>query len=341
MPANYTFSLTYACNSRCHSCGVWKKDKKEVDQFLSPEEWTKIFSSLGRSPFWVTLSGGEPFLRNDIVDIYKNLVRICQPKIVNIPTNGSLTDSVYQKVKEMLSVSQKTNLTINLSLDGIGNQHDNIRGVKGSFDRFKKTYDLLRKIDNPNFTLGVHTVVSKMNYKEIPKIHDYIINELKPDSFVSEVAERRVELETEDLDIALEAEDYEKVANYLATNVSKKTDKKVSWLTMGFRREYYLLAEEILKRKKQVIPCYAGITSAQIAPNGDVWPCCVRADRIGNLEEADFDFKKIWFSKKADLVRKSIKNKECYCPLANASYTNLLVHPLSLIRIVSNLLKNL
>jgi hypothetical protein len=46
---------------------------------------------------------------------------------------------------------------------------------------------------------------------------------------------------------------------------------------------------------------------------------------MGNLRDVDYDFRKIWFSKAADNFRKSVKHRECYCPLANSSYTNMLL----------------
>jgi hypothetical protein len=54
-----------------------------------------------------------------------------------------------------------------------------------------------------------------------------------------------------------------------------------------------------------------------------------------NLRSVDYDFKRVWFSKEADTIRASIKNKECHCPLANASYTNMLMHAPTLAKVGS------
>src|SRR5260370_7725458 len=72
--------------------------------------------------------------------------------------------------------------------------------------------------------------------------------------------------------------------------------------------------------------CLAGIAWAQIAPNGDVWTCCIRAESVGNLREHEYDFRAVWTTAQAAELRRSIKAGECYCPLANASYTNMLCH---------------
>src|SRR5258706_159648 len=100
----------------------------------------------------------------------------------------------------------------------------------------------------------------------------------------------------------------------------------VSRITQAFRDRYYDLVKRTLVEQRQVIPCLAGIASAQIAPNGDVWTCCIRAESVGNLREHDYDFRATWSTAKAAELRRSIKAGECYCPLANDSYTNMLCH---------------
>ncbi|PYX83796.1 MAG: hypothetical protein DMG68_21840, partial [Acidobacteria bacterium] len=73
--------------------------------------------------------------------------------------------------------------------------------------------------------------------------------------------------------------------------------------------------------------------------DGTVWPCCVRADNLGNLRDHNYDFKTIWFGEKIKEVRRSIAAKECHCPLANASYTNMLHDLPTLGRVAGNLMR--
>ena len=87
-----------------------------------------------------------------------------------------------------------------------------------------------------------------------------------------------------------------------------------------------------------MIACYAGWVSAQIYADGTVWPCCVRADKLGNLREHGYDFRSIWFGEEIKEVRKSIAAKECHCPLANASYTNMLHDVPTLARVARKVL---
>ena len=88
-----------------------------------------------------------------------------------------------------------------------------------------------------------------------------------------------------------------------------------------------------------MLPCYAGVASAHIAPNGDVWTCCIRAEPIGNLREVSYDLRQIWKSQRADELRDSIRRGECYCPLANAAYSSMLCDPPSLVKVGQHLLK--
>jgi MoaA/NifB/PqqE/SkfB family radical SAM enzyme len=87
-----------------------------------------------------------------------------------------------------------------------------------------------------------------------------------------------------------------------------------------------------LLERTQVIDCYAGWASCQVGPNGDVWSCCIRAESTGNLRDTGYDIAPIWFGEEMARMRRSIANKECACPMANASYANMLLHPPTLAR---------
>jgi hypothetical protein len=108
----------------------------------------------------------------------------------------------------------------------------------------------------------------------------------------------------------------------------------------AFRLEYYRLAKRILAERRQVIPCYAGLTSCHIAADGDLWGCCVRAEPVGNLRDVDYDVGRLWWAPRAARFRRSVRNRECQCPLANAGYTNMLMHAGSLLRVGRNVARS-
>jgi len=320
LPLNLTVSLTYRCNSRCKTCNIYKK---KVSEFTLAE-FEKTFQSIGTIPFWLTMSGGEPFLRKDIVDICKSAYENCRPKIINIPTNGILYDIIPEKVSQIAQNSPDAQIIVNLSIDEIGEKHDEIRNVKKNYEKVTETFNRLKKLPYPNLTVGIHSVISKYNVKNFQKIYEKL-NRLKPDSYITEIAEERVELGTIGEDISPSIEDYYQAVDFLSKKITEKNHKGISNITQAFRIKYYDLAKRILKEKRQILPCYAGFISGQIAPNGDVWACCIKADSMGNLRDVNYNFEKIWFSNQAEKIRNPIRDKKCFCPLANASYTNMLV----------------
>jgi sulfatase maturation enzyme AslB (radical SAM superfamily) len=93
--------------------------------------------------------------------------------------------------KQVLEKCPDAEVVVNLSLDGVGKEHDTIRGVPGNFGRFTDTYERLKRLkgEYSNFNVSVHTVVSNFNVGKLAEIYDYVTR-LRPDSFICEVAEK-------------------------------------------------------------------------------------------------------------------------------------------------------
>lgn len=300
---------------------------------LTLEEWDKVLASLGDAPYWFTISGGEPLMYPGIVDLAKLVYKHNKPGIINIPTNAILK-SGPERVEQILSSCPDTQVIINLSLDGVGEKHDIIRGVPGNFTKFEERlarYFELREA-YANLTVGIHSVVSVFSVGHLDELISYA-DQSGADQFITEIAEPRVELDTVGLPITPDPQSYSQAIDRLIAYVESKQFTGLSRITEAFRVEYYKLVKRILDEEDQVIDCYAGWASTQIYADGSVWPCCVRADNLGNLRDHNYDFKEIWFGEAIKEVRRSIAAKECYCPLANASYTNMLLDVPTLSRV--------
>jgi MoaA/NifB/PqqE/SkfB family radical SAM enzyme len=335
LPINVTISVTFNCPSRCLTCNVTSRKAKE----LSVDEYRKIFRSLGRDPFWVTISGGEPFLRPDLADIVDVIVAESRPQIVNIPTSGTTHKHIFELLPRMLQATRGMQFTVNFSLDEIGERHDAIRRTPRNW---VKTLESIRfakslKKDFPHLVVGIHSVISVFNVKRFPEIYDELLA-LEPDSYITEVAEERAELLTVGTGITPPPEDYAEAVDFLIRRMKASRRSGFASVVEAFRLEYYELVKRILSERRQVIRCYAGLTSCHIAADGDLWGCCVRAEPVGNLRDADYDFARLWQGEAARRFRRSVKNLECQCPLANASYTNMLMDAGSLLRVGRNLL---
>lgn len=336
LPLNITLSPSPRCNSRCKTCNIWMKREDE----LTLAEWDKVLRSLGRAPYWFTISGGEPFMFKGLVELAQMAYQYNRPGIINIPTN-SLVSSIPDQVQRIAESCPESRLIINLSLDGVGEKHDFIRGVAGNFVKFERTLEALLDLRDSlsNLTLGIHSVISVFNVQNLDEIAAYA-SQSGADQFITEIAEHRVELDTVGLPITPDKEAYARAIDRLVAHVEKRRYRDIARITETFRVEYYKLVKRLLDEEDQVIACYAGWASAQIYANGSVWPCCVRADELGNLREFNYDFNEIWFGEKIQAVRRSIAARECHCPLANAAYTSMLHDLPTLARVGSRILRS-
>jgi MoaA/NifB/PqqE/SkfB family radical SAM enzyme len=337
LPFSLVVSVSFRCNSKCKTCGVWRKPNDD----MSVEEWRKVFANLGRAPFYLTFTGGEPTLRADLHELVIAGAELCHPSVITIPTNGLLTRRILDQVNQICASAPRSQIGINLSLDGVGHEHDEIRNVPGNWDRALETWQGLKELQarHQNLVLSVHTVVSKYNAHRIRDIVEGL-EFLAPDSYITEVAEERVELDTVGWDITPAPEEYAPIADYLSGRARGVPAVGLARLTQAFRAQYYQLAKRILQQQKQVIPCQAGWASGHIAPNGDVWSCCIRAEPVGNLRNAGYDLRPIWFEQVGQmrLLRRSIANRECACPMANASYANMLLHLPTMLKVTRDVI---
>ena len=348
LPLNLTFSVTNICQSRCKTCNIWElysKHPEKRDQELSLDEIEKIFRSMGHV-YIFNISGGEPFLRSDFTEIIKLACRYLTPGIIHIPTNAIAADLVEKKIKEILRFLKtdfpSVHLTVKPSLDHIGNKHDEIRGIPGNFQKVMMLYQRLKSLQPgfSNFHVELGTVISTWNVNDIEEIASFVTS-LGMDSYRNEIAEQRSEMFNTEHDITPSADEYEQAIDYFVHQIKANMRNRLFFhrITSAFRLVYYALAIRILREKRQVIPCYAGISNAHLSPYGDIWACCTLGydKSMGNLRDHNYDFKAIWNSQDAKEIRTDIRNGACHCPLANQAYSNILLHGPSLLKVVRNI----
>lgn len=350
-PITLTFSVTNRCQSRCKTCGIWKiypNKWQDPSNELKLDEIEKIFKSIGSKIYFFNLSGGEPFLRDDLPEIVEAAVTYLKPAIIHSPTNAIATKRVVQGTRRILEMLKakglNTPVTIKPSLDGIGKLHDEIRGVPGNWDKLMATISELKKLQDEyeNFHLEIGTVVSNFNKEHLDEIEDFV-HRLGVQSYRNEIAEQREEFFNIGDPITPTGEEYAQLMKKFAKKIRQnlKNKKKLARITESLRLVYYELAAKIVVQNKQVIPCYAGISNVHLTPHAELWPCCVLgyAKSLGNVRNENYDFWKVWQGKKASTVRKYIQTKRCACPLANQSYSNIITNSKQLVAVISNLWK--
>ena len=200
-PITLTFSVTSACQSLCKTCQIgklYRQDPQRVKNNLSLEEIEKIFKSMGHIYFF-NISGGEPFLRKDLPQIVELACKYLKPGIIHSPTNAIATKQIEKSTIRILEIMKesapKAVLTIKPSIDGIGEKHDEIRGVKGNFNKLLETISRLKELQkgHPEFHVELGTVVSNFNIDDLDEIEDYV-HSLGVESYRNEIAEQREEL---------------------------------------------------------------------------------------------------------------------------------------------------
>lgn len=336
VPLSMVFVTTLKCNSRCKTCFIWR-NKKSKNSELTLEEYKKIFQSLGKI-YWVTVGGGEPFLRKDFIEIVINICKYLRPKIINIPTNGSMPDEIFKVMSQLVATYPNTKFILNLSVDHIGEKHDWIRGMEGNFHLLSQTIERLKTIKRSNFMLGIHTVISKFNSNEFQYIYYWINKNFQPDFYIIENAQIREEFMNEEVDLLREPEDYVKAIDFFLGKIKSARMYGFQKLKRAMRITYYNSVKKSLILNTRPYTCYAGHASCQVNLDGEVWACATKGYVMGNLRNYDYNFKTLWSSVQANNVRQEIKKNECSCYLSNAAYTNILLNPGKLFQVFKNLL---
>lgn len=342
-PMTLTYSVTAACQSRCKTCQIgamFCQDPTRSQKDLKLDEIEKIFQSM-KPVYFFNMSGGEPFMRTDLPEIVELACKYLKPRVIHTPTNAILSDKIITDTEKIIRIIQEYDptvpFTVKPSIDGIGDKHDEIRGVKGNFQCLIKTIEGLKKLESnyDTFHLELGTVISNFNIDDLGEIEDFV-HSLGVESYRNEVAECRTEFFNLQDPITPPAEVYQKLIKEFARKVEENIGKKrkLARMTEAMRVVYYDIAGQILEEKRQVIPCYAGVSNVHINYDGGVWPCCVLGydQQMGNLRDFDYNFEALWYSERANEIRKYIKEKNCACPLANQGYSNLLLHTPSLFK---------
>ncbi len=338
MPMTLTFSVTNRCQSRCLTCRIWQlyreHPERETEE-LSLSEIEAIFRSLGHVYFF-NVSGGEPYLRDDLAQIIALAVKYLKPGIMHIPTNGlaptRIQDTTRRILQDLAAQPNPIPLTIKPSLDGIGEEQDRIRGVPGNWQRTLETIKRLQELQRqyPYLHVEVGTVVSTANMAHLDEIAAFV-HTLGVESYRNEIAEQRAEFFNWGDPITPSAEQYRRLmADFAARTWEAAPHKRsLAQMTESLRLVYYDVASRILAEGRQVLPCYAGWSNAHINPYGQVWPCCVLGyDKpLGDLRASGLDFRRVWHSAQAAEVRRFIRRGGCACPLANQAYSNILCDP--------------
>ena len=345
-PLTLTFSVTAACQSRCKTCNignVYLANPGLAKDNLTLEEIEKVFRSLGPIYFF-NVSGGEPFMRPDLAEIIRLACIHLKPKLIHIPTNGIAPKHIDKTARKILAIMKdhlpaNVPISIKPSIDGIGAMHDYVRGYQGNFNLLEKTIDVLLQIrrEDPRLHVDLGTVISNLNLHHLDEIEDWV-HARGIESYRHEIAEQRAEFHNLGDPITPPAEVYEQLIGRFKEKILRNIRSKavLTRTTEAVRMVYYDVAVQILKQRRQVTPCYGGISNIHMNYNGEIWPCCVLGGEqaLGRVREWNYDLPALLRSTQARAARRYIADGNCACPLANQWLNNVLLTPRHMLKVL-------
>lgn len=321
--------VTDVCNAHCGHCLLGAV--RPATQELSVDEYEKISRSMGKILFLLP-TGGEPFLRDDLSEIVRIFCRNNRVANVGIPTNGSLTVKVVEQVRRMLAENPGVDLAIDVSIDALGEEHDRLRALPGLFEKCLWTLRELQKIEKEhrNFNVNVCTTMSAFNQKNALETTSVLRREHGVRNINNLVARKGARSESA---LGVDARLYEAWAKRLREET--ETDllngyhdypgADVINAMKNIRQD--MITRIVRGEKGYQVPCYAANLAGVIYAGGDVYPCEILEEPLGNLREVNYDFRKIWFSKKTEEVRLRIRETKCYCTYECFLTNNILFTP--------------
>jgi len=314
------FAITYMCNSRCKHCNIWKiyNNNSIIDDELKIDDIIYIFknSKYLRNIEKLSLTGGEPFLRNDIVDIISFFMDFYKNISLTIPTNAVDINLFIDKLENILKKYSLRSLYISISLDGNSQTHNYIRGIKSNYSNVLKLIDMieyLKKCYNNNYLkYGISFTITPINYNQIVDIYNF--SKTKNIGYGIQMAQNSSSF-YRNSSILFEFDDrmLRKINSEIDIIIKECYEYKLPFRNRLFDMVPYYIAN-IVKFKRyhtMINRCYSGTHSCFMDPYGNIYPCIMIVDKIGNLKENKFD--DIWCSKEAIAMRNFINKKKCSC----------------------------
>ncbi|MBA3009844.1 MAG: radical SAM protein [Proteobacteria bacterium] len=295
LPTDACIILTYRCQMRCQMCNIWQHPT-DIEKEITADELQMLPGGFE----FINLTGGEPFLRDDLEDI----IRVLSPKTKRIV----VSTSGYHYEKILRIVPQFTNVGVRVSIEGLSQKNDELRGRTGGFDRGMKTLLGLQKLGFKDIGFGI--TVSNNNSGDMLWLYELSRSmglEFATATFHNSYYFHKDDNQITNIDKV--CDDFRKLAHF-----QMKENKPKSW----FRALFNLGLIRYINQEKRMLPCEAGTTNFFIDPYGDVYPCNGLEEKywkesMGNIRNVQ-NFEEIWNSPKASAVREKVATcpKNCW-----------------------------
>jgi MoaA/NifB/PqqE/SkfB family radical SAM enzyme len=322
-PFKLTLIVTWTCDCRCRMCNIWQRPKPK-DRMTVDEVRTFFRKNPGFS--WVNLSGGEIFTRPDSTELVSAVVEECRDLyLLDFPTTAQNTRKVVDGVRAALDRGVPR-LLVTLSLDGEGEQHDEVRHIKGAYGRVLETWKALRPLRRPGFGVFFGVTLSRFNRGSLLRIVERVRKDLPG------TTERDFHV-----NFAQESAHYYGNAGLHPADAEALADMEEFLRRRGSPLNPVALLERMYQKRlrgfvetgRSPVPCRALRSSIYVGPRWEVFPCTMWDAPLGNLRETGFDLAPFWNGAAAAARRDEIARGACpHCWTPCEAYPSLLAQVL-------------
>ena len=315
--------ITSQCNSKCRTC--FYHDKLNSKDDLTVEEIKRISDTAPKfEKLWI--SGGEPFLRKEIVEIIKFFYDTNGVRTINLPTNGILTDTIVEKTGRLLDACPELEVRLNFSIDGLGPTHDLNRGVPGNFLKTITTLERVHALygSNKKLLINVATVITPEGRNDVFELGSYLLEKGAITSQIFEIPRGNPKDPSVKEITADEIKSLRKNVSPLLHKQADNLFKDFNPLGRKIARVFFLGFFKFLNDIQDAnqfepshwgMKCTAGKTTIVIDHNGDFRSCEMR-EPIGNLKDYDCNLTGALYSEAMKKEVKEIgggKKANCWC----------------------------
>lgn len=295
-------AVTYRCNAKCHMCNTWMHPSDPADE-IQPKHVEKMPSGLE----FLNITGGEPFLRDDIEEIVA-VARQKSRRIV-ISTNGYFTDRVVALLRKY------PDLGVRVSLEGLPSANDALRGIPDGFDHGIRTILQLKRMGARDVGFGI--TVSDRNAKDLLELYE--LARCLEVEFATAIVHNGYYFHKADNAI-------EKKEEVAASFHEVIRDQLKSWRPKDWFRAYFNHGIiNYVYGGSRLLPCEMGREIFLVDPFGEVRPCNVLESSMGNIKDSAFS--DIWTSSKADRVKRDAAKCGMNCWMIGSASPAIKKHP--------------
>lgn len=276
----FQWHLTDRCNRRCRHCYQESHDSERFEDGADARRRSadEIFRAIPDEPVTVNLTGGEPLLLPDLVDLIAHLETFANLEEINIITNGTIEDRSL--LTRLGSFPRLKSFRISLE-SGDETINDFIRG-KGSLAGLRRTVPLYRGITGKSVTLMM--TLSRLNLPSIAQTVEFARQTGADDILF----ERFIPLGTGTgmSDALLSADDWYFAIQQIATAAGLEIDpdELASCRAFGLVTNGKVADEDML----EAALCNLGPESMALMPDGTVYPCRRLEMPVGNILKEPF-----------------------------------------------------